>query len=126
MTHLKKILIVEDELAYLKLLNSQLTKKGYKVVEAVDGKRGLELAKKERPDLILLDIRLPVMDGMTMLKLLRMDATGAKTKVIMLTNLEPNTKIIESAITNQPVYYFVKSDIQFKDLLGKIQELLKE
>lgn len=123
---MKKILVVEDELAYLKLLNSQLTKNGYKVIEAVNGKEGLTKAKKENPDLILLDIRMPVMDGMTMLDLLRKEEPGKKIKVIMLTNLEPDDKIIGKVVNDEPAYYFVKSDIQFSDLLDKIKELLPE
>lgn len=123
---MKKILVVEDELAYLKLLNSQLTEKGYIVIEAINGKIGLEKAKKENPDLILLDIRMPVMDGMAMLSLLRKEEAGKKTKVIMLTNLEADDKILGEVIKDQPTYYFVKSDIQFNDLLEKIKELLAE
>ncbi len=123
---MKKILVVEDELAYLKLLNSQLTEKGYTVIEAINGKIGLEKAKKENPDLILLDIRMPVMDGMAMLDELRKEEAGKQTKVIMLTNLEPDDKIIGKVVDDQPSYYFVKSDIQFNDLLEKIKELLGE
>ncbi len=126
MIYVKKILVVEDELAYLKLLNSQLTEKGYQVIEAINGKIGLEKAKSENPDLILLDIRMPVMDGMAMLDLLRKEEAGKKTKVIMLTNLEPDDKILGGVVSGQPAYYFVKSDIQFNDLLEKIKELLAE
>lgn len=123
---MKKILIIEDELAYLKLLNSQLTEKGYTVIEAINGEKGLEKAKSENPDLILLDIRMPVMDGMAMLKSLRKEEAGKKTKVIILTNLEPDDKIIGDVVSDQPSYYFVKSDTQFNELLDKIQELLTE
>lgn len=123
---MKKILVVEDELAYLKLLNSQLTEKGYKVIEAINGEKGIEKAKSENPDLILLDIRMPVMDGMAMLDLLRKGEEGKKTKVIILTNLEPDDKILEDVIRDQPSYYFVKSDIQLNELLTKIEELLAE
>jgi len=121
---MQKILVVEDELAYLKLLNSQLTEKGYTVIEAINGKIGLEKANSEKPDLILLDIRMPVMDGMAMLDALRKQESGKKTKVIMLTNLEPDDKIIGKVVSDQPSYYFVKSDIQFNDLLEKIKDLL--
>lgn len=123
---MKKILIVEDELTYLKLLQDQLIAKGYAVVEAVNGKKGFEVAKREKPDLILLDIRMPVMDGMTMLDLVRNDPTIKNVKVIVLTNLEPNDKIIAKVISDQPSYYFVKSDIQLSDLLEKIEQLLME
>jgi len=123
---MKKILVVEDEIAYLKLLNSQLTERGYEVIEAINGKIGLEKAKSENPDLILLDIRMPVMDGMAMLDLLRKEETGKKTKVIILTNLEPDDKILAEVVADQPTYYFVKSNIQFNDLLEKIKELFEE
>jgi CheY-like chemotaxis protein len=121
---MKKILIVEDELAYIRLLKSQLTEKGYDVSEAVDGKKGLEMAKKVNPDLILLDIRMPVMDGMTMLELLRKEEWGKKMNVIILTNLEPDDKILSSVITDEPSYYFVKSDIKLGELLEKIKDLV--
>lgn len=123
---MKKILVVEDEPAYAKLLQSQLTEKGYDIIGAVNGKIGLEKAKTENPDLILLDIRMPVMDGMTMLNLLRKEAVGKKTKVIILTNLEPDDKILEGIVHDQPTYYCIKSDIQFNDLLVKIKEVLAE
>ena len=123
---MKKILVVEDELAYSKLLTSQLTAKGYKVIGAVNGKKGLEMAQSENPDLIVLDIRMPVMDGMTMLDLLRKEIWGKAIKVIMLTNLEPDDKIIGKVVTDEPSYYFVKSDIKLENLLDKIKELLGE
>ncbi len=123
---MKKILIVEDELPYAKLLNAQLTQKGYKVIEAPDGAKGLEKAKIEHPDLILLDIRMPVMDGMAMLDLLRKDKSIRKTKVIMLTNLEPDDKMLTEVLEGLPTYYFIKSDIEFNDLLKKIKELLAD
>ncbi|MCR4326941.1 MAG: response regulator [Candidatus Roizmanbacteria bacterium] len=123
---MKKILIVEDELAYLKLLNAQLTERGYEVIEAINGKKGLEKAKSENPDLILLDIRMPVMDGMAMLNQLRKEEVGKKTQIIVLTNLEPDDKIIAEIVSSKPSYYFVKSDIQFDELLDKIKELLAE
>jgi DNA-binding response OmpR family regulator len=123
---MKKILVIEDELAYSKLLHSQLQERGYEVIEAEDGEKGLAVAKKEKPDLILLDIRMPKMDGMTMLNLLRKDDMVRKTKVIILTNLEPDDKIIGGVVSDQPSYYFVKSDIQFSDLLEKVKELLEE
>ncbi len=121
---MKKILIVEDELAYLNLLDRQLTAQGYEIIKAKDGREGLANAIKEKPDLIILDLRMPVMDGMTMLGLLRKDPYGKSAKVIMLTNLEPDNKILDGAVKNQPTYYFVKSDIRLEELLKKTRELL--
>jgi len=127
---MKKILIVEDEQAYLKLLSDQLAERSYKVVSALNGDEGLAKAKKEQPDLILLDIRMPKMDGLTMLHLLRQDernsGSGKKAKVIMLTNLEPDETIVQKAVTDQPAFYFVKSDTRLEDLIKKIEELLDQ
>jgi len=121
---MKKILVVEDEQAYSQLLNLQLTAKGYAVLTAADGEEGLRKIKSEKPDLILLDIKMPVMDGMTMLELLRKDPVNKNLKVILLTNVEPDEKIIGGVVNDMPAYYFIKSDIQLDDLLAKVKELL--
>jgi len=120
---IKKILVVEDEIPYLKILNRELTERGYKVIEAANGEKGLEQAKLENPDLILLDIKMPKMDGITMLKLLRKDEVCKKTKVIILTNFEPDKKILGGVVDDKPSYYFIKSDTKLNDLITKIDKL---
>ena len=77
----KKILIVDDEPALLTALVDKFTRAGYTVGIAENGKEGLKLALKNRPDLILLDIIMPVMDGITMLYKLRKDSWGGKLKL---------------------------------------------
>lgn len=121
---MKKILLVEDELPYIQLLKDLLTSKGYEVIVATDGKAGLSRAISINPDLIILDIKMPVMDGVTMLDLLRKNPKGKSMKVIMLTNIEPSMKIINNTIEDHLTHYFVKSDTKFADLLGKIKEVL--
>lgn len=121
---MKKILIIEDELAYMQLLNDQLTEKGYEIIEAKDGEEGLAIAKSQKPDLILLDITMPKMDGIEMLSKLRKDAYGKAAKIIILTNFEPDEKIIEKVLKDQPFCYLMKSDIQFSELVEKIKEIL--
>ena len=121
---MKKILLIEDELAYIKLLREKLTENGFMIVLAEDGKKGLEVAKKEKPDLILLDLKIPKMDGMTMLSLLRKEEFGQKTKVIILTNLDPDDKIISQIIKTEPVYYCVKSTMKLDELIDKIKEII--
>ncbi|HSW88389.1 MAG TPA: response regulator [Candidatus Saccharimonadales bacterium] len=121
-----KILIIEDELSYLRLLRDQLTERGYTVIEATDGKEGLATARLQHPDLILLDIRMPVMNGMIMLDELRKDSYGKSAKVIILTNIEPSDRILKKVLVDLPTYYLIKSDIQLAELMEKIQELLVE
>jgi len=127
---MKKIVIVEDELAYSKLLKDQLASRSYEVVTASDGEEGLEVVKKERPDLLLVDIRMPKMDGLAMLNQLRQEEkegkSGQRMKAIILTNLEPDEAIIHKVFDDQPSYYFVKSDTKLEDLIKKIDQLLAD
>ena len=123
---MNKILIIEDELAYATLLADQLTNRSYEVVTASDGEEGLAKARKEKPDLILLDIRMPKMDGLTMLSDLRHSEQTKLTKVIMLTNLEPDETIVRKVIDDHLAYYFVKSDTKLEDLFKKIEEILAQ
>ncbi|HZE86752.1 MAG TPA: response regulator [Methylomirabilota bacterium] len=121
---MKTILIIDDELPYLRLLHDQLTKNGYAVISANDGEKGLALAKQKHPDLILLDIRMPSMNGLVVLKELRKDPYGKTVKVILLTNLEPDDNTVKEVIHGQPSFYLVKSDIQLDSLIKKLKDLL--
>lgn len=123
---MKKILVVEDEIAYSKLLCDQLSAAGYQVVVADDGEKGLAMAQSEKPDLILLDIRLPKLDGMTMLDLLRKEPGGKLVKTIILTNLEASDKITRQVLEDLQSYYCVKSDTKLEDLIEKIKTTLEE
>ena len=122
---MKKILIVEDEPSFLNLLHKELTSKGYTVVDAKGGKEGYDTAMLVKPDLILLDILMPGVDGLTMLELLRKNRDG-RDKVIILTNLELDNNVMKRALDAKPLYYFVKSDISLSALIQKIDEELME
>lgn len=121
---MKKILVIEDEPAFLKLIGDQLTHDGYEVSKADDGKKGLEAAKSQHPDLILLDIKLPVMEGLEVLSNLRQDEWGKRAKVIVLTNLEPDDKILKKVLQDKPLLYLVKSNIHLSDLSKKVKSAL--
>jgi len=116
----KTILIVEDEVSVLKALSDKLTREGFAALSAKNGEEGLEVALRERPDLILLDIVLPVMDGMTMLGKIRDDSWGKDVKVIILTNLS------EVALPKCSYDYLVKSDWKIEDVVARVRERLGE
>lgn len=120
---MKKILIVEDELALLYALASQFDKKQFKVLQAVDGEEGLKSALEHHPDLILLDLLMPKMDGMSMLKELRKDMWGKDVKVIILTNLSDAEKIDE-ALKNGTYDYLVKKDWNITQVIEKVKHSL--
>lgn len=82
----KKVLIIDDELATLKLLRSRLENEGYEVIAACDGKSGISMAKKRKPDLILLDVILPGMNGYEICKVIKSNEDTKTIKVVIFTN----------------------------------------
>ena len=124
MENKKTILVVEDEISLLNALRDKLTRENFAVLEAKNGEEGLEVALREQPDLILLDIVMPKMDGMTMLRKLREDLWGKSAKVIILTNLSDNEKIA-GALEQKSQEYLVKSDWKIEDVVAKVRERLE-
>ena len=82
----KKILIVEDEPRNLKLLRDLLQRFGYETIEATDGEQGVELARARNPDLILMDIMMPKMDGIEATRILKADTATKNIPIIALTS----------------------------------------
>lgn len=120
----KRVLIVEDESQILDVLVRKLKKEGFNTLQARDGKTGLKMALDEKPDLILLDIILPEMDGLTLLDKLRESEAGEDIAVIVLTNLESDEKLEESR--KRGVHdYLVKTDWSLEDVIGKVKKALK-
>lgn len=124
----KTILLVEDEASQRKALSEKFTREGFAVLEAKDGAEGLSVAVKAQPDIILLDIVMPKMDGMTMLKTLRQKNEWGKTvPVILLTNLSADSEEINKGIAeSDPAYYLVKSNWSIDDVVAKVRERLGE
>ncbi len=119
----KKILVIEDEATLQKALNEVLSKDGYEVVSSLDGLKGLELAQGENPDLILLDIILPKMDGFEVLKRIKEDDKTSQIPVIILTNLS-DVNDIQKALDLGATTYLVKADFHIEDVLKKIEKVL--
>lgn len=118
-----KILIIEDESTLLAALVDKFTQEGFTVLSAKDGQEGLNSARDKHPDIILLDIVMPIMDGITMLYEMRKDSWGKLVPVIILTNLSDAGKVAESI--SQGVYdYLVKSDWKLDDIVKKVKEKL--
>lgn len=122
----KKLLIVEDEPSARKAMSEKFLREGFDVTLAFNGEEGLEHAKKEHPDLILLDIIMPRMDGITMLQKLREDAGwGQHAPVIILTNItSDDEKKMKELIDLAPECYLVKADWKLSDVAKKVKETL--
>src|SRR3989338_6361272 len=126
MENKKTILIVEDEVSLLNALRDKLTHEGFSALEAKNGEEGLEVAFREHPDLIFVDIIMPKIDGMTMLRKLRNENEWGKSiPVIILTNLTSADEARNRDITElEPSYYLVKADWKLEDVVSKIKERL--
>jgi len=121
-----KILIVEDELTLVTALSEKFTREGFEVLTANNGKKGLQSALKNKPDLILLDILMPVMDGMTMLKHLRKDPWGVNVFVFILTNREPGTDLTdESERIPYRSSYLMKSSFDISEIVKMAKNEMK-
>lgn len=119
----KTILVVEDEVPMSTALGDYLRLEGFAVLKAADGEAGLSLALEKHPDLILLDIVMPRMDGLTMLEKLREDEWGKHVPVFILTNYGDNEKVAE-ALIDDVSEYFVKSDIKLDEVVLRVKEKL--
>ena len=120
----KKILVVEDETALQQALTEFLAEENFAVVAAADGEQGLALAKSENPDLILLDIILPKLDGYAVLEELKKNAVTKNIPIVLLTNLECEDDI-QKAFDKGATTYLVKSEYKLEDIVRKVKELLK-
>jgi DNA-binding response OmpR family regulator len=119
----KTILIVEDEQPLIKALNKKMLDSGFDTLQAEDGLTGLKLALEKKPDLILLDIIMPKLDGMSLLQKLRKDSRGKKIPVIILSNLSDADKAQEAE--KRGVHDFlIKSDWRLEDVVAKVKERL--
>lgn len=123
----KRVLIVEDEASMRRALIDKFTREGFLAHDAGDGAEGLERALKEKPDLILLDLMMPKMDGFTMLKHLREDEEyGKHVPVIVLTNVSPDGAYFDRiVIETEPSIYLVKTNCTIQDVVDRAREELE-
>lgn len=113
----KKILIVEDEADYLNLLTEKLQSEGFIVLQATDGQKAHDLLKKENVDLILMDMLMPQMDGVTFFYHLR-NTLNKETPVIVLTNLT------ETAYPQGVSDFLIKSNTSLDEIVIKVKDHL--
>ena len=121
----KKILVVDDEESARKPLVEELKFQNFVVHEAVNGEEGLKLAMREKPDLILLDIAMPKMTGLDVIRELRKDSWGRHVPVIFITQLPADDLVMKQIILSEPSYYLMKNDWKIEDVMEKVNDCLK-
>jgi len=120
----RTILIIEDDKFLRELVIRKLIKEGYETSEAVDGEEGIKKIKEEKPDLILLDLILPGIDGFEVLSKMREDPALAQIPVIILSNLGQKDDV-EKGLKMGAVDYLIKAHFTPGEIIEKIKVVLK-
>ena len=118
----KKILIVEDDKDFSWILRQSLESQFLTVVYAMDGEEGLAMAQKENPDLIVIDILMPKMDGITMAR--KIKEKSIKSKMIFLTNFKDSDHITKALDVASEIDYIIKSDMHIDAIVERIKNKL--
>ena len=119
----EKILVVDDEQDLVKLIKYHLEKDGYKVISAYNGEDALSLIRRERPELIVLDIMLPQIDGLEVCKIIKADPALAKTAVVMLSAKGEEIDITLGLKLGADDY--VTKPFSPKELVARVQAVLR-
>lgn len=118
-----RILLVEDDRFLRKAAEATLRQRGYAVVTAADGEEALERAAAEAPDLVLLDLIMPKLQGFEVLRRLKGDPGTAGIPVIVLSNLGQE-RDVQQAMEGGAVAYFIKSNLSLQDLAREVEKVL--
>lgn len=118
-----KILIIEDEAVLQKALSDMFNEYNHKTIQAIDGDQGVELAKKEKPDVILLDLVLPKRHGLEVLQELKNTESTKTIPVVVLTNLEDKDDI-QKALEFGARAYLVKANYDMQEVISKVEECI--
>lgn len=125
-----KILLIDDDFDLVKVMKGVLEVENYEVVVAYNGKEGIEKAKEEKPDLVILDIVMPVMDGFTVADQFRKDPLLAKTPVLALTSFsevlgQGDSSEVEGHLRLAfKLTEYIRKPLKPKDLVAKVKQLL--
>ena len=119
-----KILLIDDDAALLVIYETALTREGFQIITAPDGQTGLNRAKSDKPDFILLDQVLPDIQGNEVLKTLKQDDETKNIPVAMLSNFGQH-ELIQEAINSGAMDYILKYQVEPQDVINKVKELTK-
>ncbi len=120
----KKVLIIEDDKFLRELISQKLSKEGYDVIEAIDGEDGVKKIKESKPDLVLLDLILPGIDGFEVLKRAKEDAVSAAVPIIILSNLGQKEDV-ERGFKLGAVDFLIKAHFTPGEIIEKVKNTIK-
>lgn len=125
MSKKQSILLIEDDEFLAELYATKLTLEGFDVILAIDGEKGLKMIKTKKPDLILLDIILPKMDGFEVLKAMKADKSLKKTPIILLTNLSQKDEV-KKGLALGANDYLIKAHFMPSEVVKKIKQTINK
>lgn len=125
MANNKKILVVEDDKFLRRVYESKLPKEGFTVISAANGEEGLRAMKKEKPDLVLLDLIMPQKSGFEVLEEVGKDKSLAGMKIIVLSNLGQEEDVEKSKRLGA-LDFLVKSNLSIKEIIEKVRGYLEK
>jgi DNA-binding response OmpR family regulator len=117
------VLVAEDDAVLSSMYKSKLTKEGFDVILATNGENGIKMAREKKPDIILLDLIMPVKDGFETLKELKADPTLKDIKVVILSNLsqeEDKKRVLDMGAVD----YVVKANISLREMVALVRQYL--
>ena len=121
---MKRILVVEDDRFLRKAAEAALRRNGFTVLVAADGEEGLRVARAEIPDLVLLDLIMPGLQGFEVLKLLKAEAATSAIPVIVISNLGQDSDV-KNALDAGAIDYLVKANLALDDLVKRVRTLVE-
>ncbi len=121
----KKVLVVEDEEDLRTFYRDLLTTEGFFVFTAVNGQEGLDTALSQKPDVIILDLMMPVMDGKTMLRKLRQNRGFEELPVIVFTNAGTVDNMRETQFYDKACAFLIKANVNPQDIIDRVKALTR-
>lgn len=125
MSQNKKIIIAEDEPVLIEMYKLYFERAGYEVLKAGNGRECIDFVKKEKPNIILLDILMPKLDGWEVLKQLKADPETKQVPILVFSNLG-QTQEIQKGLDLGADDYVIKSNMTPKELLEKVEKMIKK
>ena len=126
MPNQNKILLVEDDPMVVRMYQRKLEKDGFQLILAFNGEEGLAALKKEKPDIVLLDIMMPKMNGIDMLKTVKADPAFKDIPIVMLTNLGDRPEDVQKCKELGAEDYWVKANTPIQEIAERIKKILVE
>ena len=120
----KKVLIIEDDDHISKIYGIKLSKENVDTIVARDGQEGINMIASEKPDLVLLDLMIPIKDGFTVLEEVKKTPFGKNLPILVLSNLGQESDI-EKATSLGAADYFIKVNLSIQEVIDKVKSYLK-